>query len=375
MQIPFYRQENGVEEHNGIADILDGDDVSCVEDLEAQLVKYLGARDSYALATSSGTAALHLAMLALNLKRGDKVVCSVNSFVSVPEVVRHFDAEPIFIDIDPVTYNMDLDKLEAFLQTHMSKKLKAVIITYIAGQCVDLDRLYSIAKTYGIKVVEDASDALGATYKGKKIGAQQADITCFSFSAHLKNNICNGGALITSNEEMMDRARLLRNHAMVVDEDNLNYIYDVVDIGNKYTMSHLDAAFISSQLKKQDANIKRQQEIAQIYHNELSASPHIILPSMENKDHPFALFVIEVDKNRDSFAKELLENGIKTGLHYIPLHLLSYYKTKYMLKVNDFPVALNSFQKVLSIPIFAAMSDEEIEHVTSTIKKIAKTRV
>jgi perosamine synthetase len=373
MQIPFYRQESGVEEHDSIADILDGDDLNCVDDLEQKFKKYIGI--SYALATSSGTAALHLAMLALNLKRGDKVICSVNSFVSVPEVVRHFDAEPIFIDIDPLSYNIDLDKLEGYLQKNVSKKLKAVIITHIAGQCVDLDRLYNIAKLYDIKVVEDASDALGATYKGAKIGSLQADITCFSFSAHLKNSVCNGGILATNNQEIMQRAKLLRNHAMVINEDSLNYIYDVVDIGNKYTMSQLDAAYISARLNKQDTYIAKHQEIAKKYHDGLAASPHISLPHANDGAHPFSLYIIEVDKNRDSFARALLENGIKTGLHYMPLHLLTYYKSKYFLKVNDFPVALSSFQKILSIPIFAAMQDKEVDYVIETIKKIAKTRV
>ncbi len=373
MQIPFYRQESNVKEHDSIADILDGDDLSCVQDLEQKIKSYIGV--SYVLATSSGTAALHLAMLALNLKRGDKVICSVNAFVSVPEVIRHFDAEPIFIDICPVTYNINLEKLEQYLQQNKSKKLKAVIVSHIAGQSVDLDKLYHIAKVYDIKVVEDASDALGGTYKGKKIGSLQADITCFSFSAHLKNNICNGGVMVTNNKEMMERAKLLRNHALVVDENNLNYIYDIVGIGNKYTMSQLDAAYISARIDKQDVSIKKRREIAKIYHERLKSSEHITLPNMENVDHPFSLYIIEVDKNRDSFARELLDYNIKSGLHYMPLHLLTYYKTKYSLKVNDFPVALNSFQKILSIPIFASMSHEEVEYVVDSIKKITKTRV
>ena len=373
MEVPFHRQESGVTEHDHIADVLDGYDVDYVEQLEDNFAGYIGA--DYAIATSSGTGALHLAMLALDLKRGDKVICSVNAFPSVPEVVRHFDAEPTFIDIDPITYNIDLDKLESYLQDNASRKLKAVIVSHIAGQCVDLERLYNIAKIYDVKIVEDAADALGSTFNGDKIGATGADITCFSFSPHLKNSICNGGMMVTNDEDIMNRAKLLRNHAMVVNEDGLDYIYDIIDIGNKYTMSQLDAAYIGAQLEKQDANIKRQREIAQMYNDALKGTPHITLPSLDNEDHSFSLYIIEVDKNRDSFAREMESNGIKTALHYIPLHLLSYYKTKYMLRVNDFPIALKTFQKVLSIPIFAAMSNEEIKYVTDTIKKIAKTRV
>lgn len=373
MEIPFYRQESGVIEHDHIADVLDGDNGDYVQKLEEEFESYIGVE--YAIATSSGTGALHLAMLALDLKRGDKVLCSVNAFPSVPEVVRHFDAEPTFIDIDPVTYNIDLDKLEKYLDENASRKLKAVIVSHIAGQCIDLKRLYAMAKKYDVKVVEDAADALGATYNGDKIGSTGADITCFSFSLHLKNSICNGGMIVTNDEEISERAKLLRNHAMVVNEDGLSYIYDIVAIGNKYTMSQLDAAYILAQLEKQDEFIQKQRAIAKKYSDALADTPHISVPSIENEDQSFSLYIIEIDKNRDSFAKELEEKGIKTALHYIPLHLLSYYKAKYMLRVNDFPIALRTFQKVLSIPMFPSMTDAEIKYVIDTIKSIAKTRV
>jgi len=229
MKVPFCKYESGQDEHNNVADVLEAEDLSQVSQLEAEFASYVGAE--YALATSHGTSALHLAMLALDLKRGDKVVCSVNAYPNVPEVVRHFDAEPVFIDIEVDNYNINLDLLEAYLEDNQSKKLKAVIVTHVAGTTVDLDRLYSIAKIYDVKIVEDASEALGATFNGERIGSTGADITCFDFSAHLKKNICNGGMLVTNDDEIMERAKLLSNHAIERDEDSLEYIYDVVDIG------------------------------------------------------------------------------------------------------------------------------------------------
>ncbi|MEN4052269.1 DegT/DnrJ/EryC1/StrS aminotransferase family protein [Sulfurimonas sp. NWX79] len=371
--IPFSRYESSREAHSNVSDALDGEDIKQVEELEAEFAAYVGA--SYALATSHGTAALHLAMLALDLKRGDKVVCSVNAHPSIPEVVRHFDAEPVFIDIEEDTYNINLDKLEAYLDANSSKKLKAVIVTHLGGVTVDLERLYAMGRSYGVKIVEDASDALGATYKGKKIGSTGADIVCFNFSPHLKKNICNGGILVTDDDEIIERARLLANHAMVRDEDALEYIYDVVDIGNDYLLSELNAAYIRAQITEQDENIKRQKEIAKMYTEGLDGVEHVTVPQMINEENSFSLYIIKIDKNRDSFAVALREEGIGTGLHYIPLHLLTYYKSKYALRVNDFPVALRSFQQVLSLPIYANMSDEDVEKVISTIKKIAKTRV
>ena len=372
MQIPFHKIEVGPKEQQKVLDVLNGDAFYAVEDLEDNFQSYVGA--AYAVSTSSGTGALHLAMLAIDLKRGDKVLCSVNAHPAVPEVVRHFDAEPTFIDIDKDTFNIDLDKLENYLEDNQSKKLKAVIVSHTAGQAVDLERLYNIAKIYNIKIVEDAGDALGATYKGQKIGSTGATITCFSFSQHLKKSICQGGMLVTEDEDIMERAKLLRNHALVVDEDSLEYIYDVTDIGNKYTMSDLDAAFIDVQLSRQDQTIAKQQEIAATYSAALEGVAHVTLP-VANGDHAYNNYIIKIDKNRDSFARELEEKGISTGINYIPLHLMSYYKSKYALRINDFPVALRNYQSILSIPIYAAMSDKEIDYICTSIKEVSKTRV
>jgi len=373
LKIPFSKYESSRNAHSNVSDALDGEDIHQVEELENEFCEYVGAK--YALATSHGTSALHLAMLAFDLKRGDKVVCSVNAHPNVPEVVRHFDAEPIFIDIAEGSYNIDLDKLEKYLRENKSKKLKALVLTHLGGTTVDLQRVYAMAKEFDVKIVEDASEALGATYNGVKIGSTGADIVTFNFSPHLKKNICNGGMLVTDDEEIMERARLLANHAMVRDEDALEYIYDVVDIGNDYSLSQLNAAYIRAQIKEQDINIQRQREIAQMYSKELEGVDHVSVPDMSNEENPFSLYIIKIDKNRDSFAVALKDEGVGTGLHYIPLHLLSYYKSKYALRVNDFPVALRTFQQVLSLPIYASMSDDEVKTVIKTVKKIAKTRV
>jgi len=373
LKIPFNKFESSREAHSNVSDALDGEEINQVELLEEEFSTYVGAE--YALATSHGTSALHLAMLALDLKRGDKVVCCVNAHPNVPEVVRHFDAEPVFIDIQEGTYNINLDKLENYLEDNKSKKLKAVIITHLGGVCVDLERVYAMAKIYDVKIVEDASDALGATYKGEKIGSTGADIVCFNFSSHLKKNICNGGMLVTNSDEIIERARLLVNHAISRDEDSLEYIYDVVDIGNDYSLSELNAAYIRAQIVDQDANITRQQEIAKMYSEALGGVDHITVPDMTNDENTFSLYIVKIDKNRDSFAVELRDAGVGTGLHYIPLHLLTYYKAKYSLRVNDYPVALRSYQQVLSLPLYASMDDKTVKSVIDKIKKIAKTRV
>jgi len=373
MKISFSKFISSREAHSYVSDVLDDEMINQTAELESEFCSYIGSK--YALATSHGTSALHLAMLALELKRGDKIICSVNAHPNVPEVVRHFDAEPVFIDIDENSYNINLDHLESYLEEHKSKKLKAVVVTHIAGTTVDLERLYAIAKIYNVKIVEDACDAFGATYNEKKIGATGADITCFDFSSHLKNSICTGGMLVSDNEEIINRAKLLSNHAMIHDEKTIEYIYDVTDIGNDYTMSALNAAYIRAQLGHQEENINRQREIAEIYNENLKDIEHITVPLVINSEHPYFLYIVKIDKNRDSFAVDLKRAGVESGLHYIPLHLLTYYKTKYSLRVNDFPVALRSYQQVLSLPIYPSMSDKDVKYVCEKIKKVAATRV
>lgn len=375
-KIPFYCPDVGEEELAEIKLALDLSAEERSEILEDEFKRYVSV--SNAMATSSGTSALHLCLCAIDIKRGDKVICSVNAHPSVPEVVRHFDAEPLFVDISPDDFNMDLGQLEKLLSENNSKKLRGVILNHMCGQPTDLQRVYEIAKRFNILVIEDASYALGGTFNGEKIGSLHADATVFSFQPEIYGYIANGGMLVTENDELAQRARLLRFHAMVYggweNYENLDYVYDVLDIGLKYDISQIDAAFCLSQMKKNDKIIKRRQEIAAIYNRELKGVPHIELPQ-QLRDHAYSLYIIKVDKNRDHFAKELREKGVETSLHFIPLHLLSYYKNKYHLKVNDFPNALRNYQQILSLPIHPKMTTDEVMFVCEQVKDACGHRV
>jgi dTDP-4-amino-4,6-dideoxygalactose transaminase len=375
-EIPFYKPYIDKKDKNYINEVLELDSPNKVKKLESDFGKYVNSK--YAISTNNSTSAMHLAMCALDLKRGDKIICSVNSFPSVAEVVRHFDAEPIFIDIDEDDFNVNLDELEMLLEKNRSKKLKGAFINHIAGQPTDLDKLYKIAKLYDIKIIEDASEAMGATFNGTRVGGLKADITTFRFSPQMKHAVASGGIMTTNNEKLKDRAKLLRTHAIVNENwdtyGNLGYVYDVVDIGLKYDMNELNAAYALGQLEKNKEFIKRRQQIAKIYDKELSDCPHVSTP-VEKREHIFSQYIIKIDKNRDSFARELKECGINTALHYIPIHLLTYYKHKYNIRVNDFPHALNNYQKILSLPIYPSLKDSQVYYICEKIKEIAKTRV
>jgi dTDP-4-amino-4,6-dideoxygalactose transaminase len=343
-----------------------GENTQKVVKLENALKERLNIK--YALSTNNSTAALHLSMCALDLKRGDKVLCSVNSFVDVPEVVRHFDAEPIFVDIDPKTYNIDLNQLEEKLKKHKTKKLRAVIISHIAGLPVDMERVYELAKKYEIKVIEDCSDAFGAKNKGFEVGSKYCDIGVFSFGDK-NDNLFSGGALTSNNQEYVARAELLRNHSIITQSVTANYLYDVVDIGCDYRMSEYDAVFANDILERIDAHNKREIEIANIYFKELEGLRHLSLP-VKSPEHIYKYFIVEVDKNRDSFARELKTRGVEVSLHYVPLHSTKYYKDKYNLKIFDFPNAMSVYQRVMSLPNHPDLSDDDIYYVCEKIKEV-----
>lgn len=374
--IPFFKPYIDEKEHTLIENVLTLSDPTMVNTFEENITKFLGIKN--AVSTNNGTAAKHLALSAMDLKRGDKIICSVNIFPAVAEVIRHFDAEPIFVDIDKDDFNIDTNKLEQALDKHKNRKLKAAFITHVAGQSADIKIISELAKKYHIKIIDDASRALGATYKGKKIGSFDSYISCFQFNPQMRHSISSAGVLATNDEEITKRAKLLRNHA-IINEDwdkfgNLGYVYDVVDIGLKYDLDELSAAYAIAQLEKIDSFIEKRVKLAKIYDKELKNCPHISTP-IKKRDHIYTQYIIKVDKNRDSFAKDLREKGIHTALHYIPIHLLNYYKNKYSLKVNDFPIALSNYQQILSLPIYAALSEEDVYFVCETIKNIAKNRV
>ncbi|MDD3775314.1 MAG: DegT/DnrJ/EryC1/StrS aminotransferase family protein [Sulfurovaceae bacterium] len=373
--ISFYKPFIKENTNSNIQEVLNFDDTSSkTEELERVFAQTF--ETGYALATMSGTAALHLAMCALDLKRGDKVLCSINAFVDVPEVIRHFDAEPIFVDCDSNNYMIDLDKLEIALRKNENKKLRAVLVNHMGGAAPDLDRLYKMAKEYDVKVIEDATDAMGTKYNGKYLGSTGADITVFSFAPHMYKDIISGGIFTTKDDELYERAKLLRTHGMTHQSgehaSEVNYLYDVIDIGWRYAMNEIVSVICLDRFTSLQEQIERRKQIAQMYVSRLENTKHITIKtdiSQENILH----FFIEIDKNRDHFARELKLEGIDVGLHYMPLHLTEYYRKKYSLRVFDFPVALGVYQRTLSLPLYAGMSDNEVQIVIEAVEKIANS--
>ncbi len=362
--IPFRKMTIPATLRQATNDAFDTGTIKAAEALETDVVAATGM--AYALSTSSSTAALQLAMCALDLKRGDKVLCSISSFVDVPEVVRHFDAEPIFVDTLPDSYAIDPEKLAEAAAKIKGKKLRAIIVDHPGGKMAPMKAIRDVADTYNLKVIEDATEAVGAP----QIGAY-SDIAVFGFGSKIDNTI-DGGMLLTNQEEYYERGKLLRNHGMVSTSVETPYLYDVLDIGCQYRMNDFNALYCRALFAENTASIARRKAIADQYVSALKTVKNITLPTREHDDL-CTQFIVRLETNRDAFARQLREKGIEVSVQYVPLNFTEYYKKKYGLKVFDFPQALDTYQKMMSLPIYPAMSDQDVATVCDTILTIAKT--
>ncbi len=363
--IEFDKQNIGLSEETLVARSKESKN-SLNKKLVTEFLNYANAK--YILPLNNFTSALHLSMCACNLKRGDKVICSVNSSPAVPEVIRHFDAEPIFIDIEPNSFAMNLQHLKEFLESNRSKKIKAIIIAHTDGELFHISQIKKIIGSRNILIIEDGSNTLGLDRE--KLDSV-SDIRLFS----LDNTLSNFAIFTTDREDLYETAKLLSNHGLKYeDEQSVDYIYDIIDEGCYYQPSKLETMFAISTLEVLSNHLLIRRSIAKTYISNFVNIPHIYMQEFK-QNHTYSQFIIKIDKNRDGFAHELKERGIETKLQYIPLHLLSYYKNKYLFKINSFPNALKNFQQILSLPIHSALSSEDVAHIIESVITVAKNRI
>lgn len=370
-QIPFCVLNVNDDEIQAVIDsIKTGEECCRIIVLEEMFADFIGV--PYAIATADSSSAMHLALASLGLRRGDKVICSVNCHPFVPEGIRHFDAIPILVDIDPETFNLKSNLCKEILIKQTDRKIKAIIVSHIAGNAATLDDFYELKQHYRIKIIEDATMALGLHYKEQRIGSLEADATIFSFAFERSGALANGGMIVTKSQHFANKARLLRHHGIAREEYAKNrpsYMYDVVDIGYRYDNTQINAAFCIAQLRKVDYMSARRQAIARLYTEQLEGIPYISPPNSDPQSI-YSAYIIRVDKNRDTMARELSKAGVATDLHFIPIHLLTYYKNKYNFKISQFPNALHNYQKILSLPIYSGLKDEEVLYICEQIRDI-----
>ena len=357
-----------------------------VKQFEKEFAEFVGT--THAIALNSATAGLHLALEAIGLTEEDAVITSSVTFTASAEVICYFGAEPLLTDVDsihnimtPVTL-MDLIERECswngnyLLHNASRKKVKAIIPVHLAGYTCDMEALIEIADRYNLYVIEDAAHAFPAIHKNKMIGGW-GDFTVFSFYATKGITTGEGGMVTTNHSELADRIRLMRLHGINRDSYNRpGWYYEVVEAGFKYNMTDIAAALGIVQLHEANVFWARREEIALSYNSAFSDlhGVKLPLPDMHGR-HSWHLYRIEIDPKfakigRDSLVEELKERNIGTSLHFIPIFEHPYYKKKYHFNRQNFPNACKMYDKALSLPLFAGMSDEDVEDVIFAVREL-----
>lgn len=343
-----------------------------VSEFEKAFAAYVGAR--YAIALSSGTAALHACCYAAGIQPGDEVITTPMTFASSANCVFYCGGTPVFADIDPDTYNIAPGEIEK----HITNKTKAVIPVHFAGQPCDMRKINEIAKKNDLYVIEDAAHANGAEYLGKKIGTV-SDMTMFSFHPVKHMTTCEGGMVTTNNEQLYKKIKSFRAYGITKDpillEDKADgpWHSEMQELGYNYRLSDVMCALGISQLKKMDQFVQRRREIADRYNEEMKEFDHIILPyQAEGCKSSWHLYTILIrDERRREAYDKLKKAGIGVEVHYMPVYKHPYYQ-KHGYKDVKCPNAENIYNQILSIPIYYKLTNKEQTFVIEKIAELAK---
>jgi len=363
--IPITEPYLGEEELNNVMEAVKSNWISSkgkfIEEFEEKFAKYCSRKCG--IATANGTVALHLALKALGIGKDDEVIVPTLTFVATANAVSYCYAKPIFVDSHPEYWCMNPEKIEE----KITPKTKAIILVHLYGHPCDMDIIMDIAEDHGIYVIEDAAEAHGAEYKGKKVGSF-GDISCFSFYGNKIITTGEGGICLTDNEELAERMRILRDHGMSPDK---KYWHDV--IGFNYRMTNLQAAIGIAQLKKLDEFIRKKRKIASWYEKglkELEDKGLITLhPEMPWAKCVYWLYSILIEDgfgmSRDELMKKLEEKGIETRPFFYPMHVMPPHKRN-----DSFPYAEKISEKGINLPSGLRLGEEEVIKVIETIKSL-----
>ena len=376
--IPYGRQAISQEDIDAVVEVLNSDFLTQgprVPAFENALATRTTAR--HAVAVCNATAALHLACLALGLGPGDYLWTTPITFVASANCGRYCGAKIDFVEVDPETFNMSPKALEDKLKQaeHEGALPSVIVVVHMCGQSPEMDRISALARSYGIKIIEDASHAIGARYQGRPVGCgEYSDITVFSFHPVKIITTAEGGAALTNNLMLAERMRRLRSHGITRDEGLMKegsegpWYYQQLELGFNYRMTDIQAALGMSQLTRLDDFLCRRQEIAD-YYDELLKDLQIDLPGrLEAAASSWHLYVIRLknaSKHLEVFTR-LREDGIGVNLHYIPVHLQPYYRAL-GFKTGDYPVSEDYYSRAISVPIHPELSEAEQREVANAI--------
>ena len=377
--IPFARPDTGDEEIDAVARVLRSGWLSTGPEtraFEAEFAEFLGG-GLHAIAVNSATAALHLALEAIGIGLGDEVIAPTLTFTATIEVARYLGADAVLVDVDPVTLNMDPARIEAAI----TPRTKAILPVHYSGLACDMDAIFAIAKRHDIQVIEDAAHALPSTYKGRTIGQLDSAASAFSFYANKTMTTAEGGMIVTRDADLAARMRVMRLHGISRDvfdrfhSTTPGWYYEIIAPGFKYNMPDLSGALGRVQLRRLPGFLARRQQMAARYLKELSGLP-LILPADApvGEKHAWHMFVLRLSDtaklSRDEVIQALSDAGIGTSVHYLPLHRQPYWRDRYGLHPEQFPVADLAYQRMLSIPLYTAMSDDDQARVIAALHEI-----
>jgi dTDP-4-amino-4,6-dideoxygalactose transaminase len=379
-QVPFHKAAVGEEEIAAVADVMRSGWLTMgaiTFQFEQEFARYVAA--PHALAVSSCTAALHLALEAIGLQPGDEVLLPTTTFTATAEVVAYFGARPVLVDIEPDTMNMDAGDA----RRRITPRTKAIIPVHLAGQPCDMEEIIDLAESCGLRVVEDAAHALPASYRSRPVGSI-CEFTAFSFYATKTLCTGEGGMITTTNEECAERMKMMRLHGISRDAWNRyssegSWRYEVLEAGYKYNLTDIQAAIGLVQLAKCDALCAARERIAAHYNSEFAGNPALQIPKIRSdRRSSWHLYILRVRPEvlgcgRDDFLAALRVHGIGTSVHFIPLHLQPYYQRKFGYRRGDFPVAEAQYERCLSLPLFPSMTKDQVECVIEAVNGICRS--
>jgi perosamine synthetase len=390
MNVPYFRPSIGEEEKAAVAAVLNSGWLTsgkAVKDFESRFAAFVGA--PHAVAVNSCTAALHLSLEAVGVGPGDAVLVPAMTFAATAAVVRHLGARPVLVDCDSVTLCVDPAAMEMAILTWKGKeRLKAMIPMHYGGQPADMDRLAPMASKHGLAVVEDAAHALPAYSRqseGKpwRMVGTLSPLTCYSFYANKCITTGEGGMIVGNDAALVERARTMSLHGLSKSawsrfESKGSWYYEIVAPGFKYNLTDLAAAIGVAQLAKANQFFEQRARIARLYAARLAAlgefvETHTELPDRRSSWHvcPIRLHLDRLTIDRARFMEILKERGIVCSVHWMPLHLHPYYKQTYGYQPEDLPVAAREWMRLISLPIFPTMTEEEVDYVCDSIKAVA----